>query len=240
MQRWRPTRPLHHCRCADQLNRKLVRRHPHVFGDEASRAAGNRADVDAAVEGSSAAVLRNWKEIKAAEKALHRAGASSAQGFLCRDWMLFSMRCPRWPRLPNWEPRRGRAVRLERIGAICSRSWPRRRGARGRGCSAIRRAHRRRGGVGRPAVYCGQSEPSLGVDAEMALRGCNRRFRQRFYEMSWPRRSRLKSLRRTNWKCCGRRRSGNWPQSQRTGRACDRIPPESISRAIDPQGLKPS
>ncbi len=53
----------------DQLNRKLIRRHPHVFGDEASRAAGNRADVDAAVEGSSAAVLRNWEEIKAAEKA---------------------------------------------------------------------------------------------------------------------------------------------------------------------------
>jgi len=40
----------------DQLNQKLVRRHPHVFGDEASRAAGNRAEVDAAVEGSAAAV----------------------------------------------------------------------------------------------------------------------------------------------------------------------------------------
>ena len=28
----------------DHLNRKLVRRHPHVFGEEASRAAGNRAE----------------------------------------------------------------------------------------------------------------------------------------------------------------------------------------------------
>ncbi len=52
----------------DHLNRKLMRRHPHVFGEEASRAAGNQADVDAAVEGSSSAVLRNWEEIKAAEK----------------------------------------------------------------------------------------------------------------------------------------------------------------------------
>ncbi len=52
----------------DQLNRKLIRRHPHVFGEEASRAAGNQADVDAAVEGSSAAVLRNWEEIKTAER----------------------------------------------------------------------------------------------------------------------------------------------------------------------------
>ena len=63
----------------DHLNRKLIRRHPHVFGEEASRAAGNKANVDAAVEGSSAAVLRNWEEIKAAEKALHAADAPSAQ-----------------------------------------------------------------------------------------------------------------------------------------------------------------
>src|SRR5580704_16142673 len=73
----------------DQLNRKLIRRHPHVFGDEASRAAGNLADVDA-VGADSAAVLRNWEEIKtaeklaaekfgAAEKALHSADAPSAQ-----------------------------------------------------------------------------------------------------------------------------------------------------------------
>src|SRR6202161_3029397 len=37
----------------DHLNRKLVRRHPHVFGEEASRAAGNRADVNADVGGSA-------------------------------------------------------------------------------------------------------------------------------------------------------------------------------------------
>src|SRR5271167_526114 len=36
------------------LNAKLVRRHPHVFGD------GDAADADA--------VLRNWEEIKRAEK----------------------------------------------------------------------------------------------------------------------------------------------------------------------------
>src|SRR5579863_9339526 len=56
----------------DHLNRKLVRRHPHVFGEEASRAAGNTANVDAAVEnaadGAASAVLRNWEEIKLAEK----------------------------------------------------------------------------------------------------------------------------------------------------------------------------
>src|SRR5579864_3007513 len=59
----------------DHLNRKLIRRHPHVFGEEASRAAGNEAVVDSAVEGSAAKVLRNWEEIKAAEKA-PRPGAT--------------------------------------------------------------------------------------------------------------------------------------------------------------------
>src|SRR3974390_2166602 len=60
----------------EALNRKLIRRHPHVFGEEASRAAGNQADVNADVEGSAARVLRNWEDIKAAEKG--SAGASGS------------------------------------------------------------------------------------------------------------------------------------------------------------------
>src|SRR5712675_1400366 len=44
----------------DHLNRKLVRRHPHVFGDEASMAAGNRAQIDAATASESVGVLANW------------------------------------------------------------------------------------------------------------------------------------------------------------------------------------
>lgn len=56
------------------LNRKLVRRHPHVFGDEAATAAGNRAVVDAVDMSASSTtgasqVLRNWEAIKRAEKA---------------------------------------------------------------------------------------------------------------------------------------------------------------------------
>src|SRR3954468_11156038 len=62
----------------DHLNRKLVRRHPHVFGEEASRAAGNEAIVDAAVEGSAAKVLRNWEEIKASEHAANSSEAESS------------------------------------------------------------------------------------------------------------------------------------------------------------------
>lgn len=51
------------------LNRKLIRRHPHVFGDEASAAAGNTASSDIPTAGiDSAQVLRNWEQIKRAEK----------------------------------------------------------------------------------------------------------------------------------------------------------------------------
>jgi nucleoside triphosphate diphosphatase len=53
------------------LNRKLIRRHPHVFGDEASIAAGNAADTALETSGiDSAQVLRNWDAIKKAEKAV--------------------------------------------------------------------------------------------------------------------------------------------------------------------------
>jgi nucleoside triphosphate diphosphatase len=51
------------------LNRKLVRRHPHVFGDEASVAAGNAVESPLQTEDiNSAQVLRNWDAIKRAEK----------------------------------------------------------------------------------------------------------------------------------------------------------------------------
>ena len=50
------------------LNRKLIRRHPHVFGDEASAAAGNRAQVDEATATETKGVLANWEAIKKAEK----------------------------------------------------------------------------------------------------------------------------------------------------------------------------
>ena len=51
------------------LNRKLIRRHPHVFGQAASAAAGNAARVNP-VAGEKAAeqVLANWSAIKQMER----------------------------------------------------------------------------------------------------------------------------------------------------------------------------
>jgi MazG family protein len=59
------------------LNRKLIRRHPHVFGGEAG--AGNRSSENA--PGSvidSAQVQRNWDAIKQAEKADRTPSAKGA------------------------------------------------------------------------------------------------------------------------------------------------------------------
>ncbi len=169
----------------EQLNNKLVRRHPHVFGEEASRAAGNRANVDAAVEGSSAAVLRNWEEIKTAEKALHQAGAAAAQG-------------PSISRLDTVQRALPALAEATKLGAKAQKAgfdWPNWRDllpklaeetaeleAEAASADPERKPHveAELGDLLFTAVNLGRH---LGVDAEMALRGCNRRFRDRFREM---------------------------------------------------------
>jgi MazG family protein len=177
----------------DHLNRKLIRRHPHVFGEEASREAGNRADVDAA--DSSSAVLRNWEEIKLAEKALHAAGASSAA--------LHAADAPSAQRLPESRldsvqramPALAEAAKLGAKARKSGFDWP-------EWCDLLPKlaeetaeleAEAASGDpVRKPAVEAELGDllftvvnlgRHLGVDAEMALRGCNLRFRERFRAM---------------------------------------------------------
>jgi MazG family protein len=167
-----------------------------VFGEEASRAAGNRADVDAtdlnaAGEGSSAAVLRNWEEIKSAEKrttaekALHAAGAPLAQG-------------PSVSRLDEVQRALPALAEAAKLGAKAQKSgfdWPSWREllpklaeetaeleveAASTDPARKPRVEAELGDLLFTAVNLGRH---LGVDAEMALRGCNLRFRERFREM---------------------------------------------------------
>jgi MazG family protein len=169
----------------DHLNQKLIRRHPHVFGEEASREAGNRADVDAAVEGSSAAVLRNWEEIKAAEKALHTADAPSAQ------------RLPE-SRLDSVQRAMPALAEASKLGAKASKAgfdWPHWRDLLPKLAEETAELEVEAASddpARKPAVEAELGDllftavnlgRHLGVDAEMALRGCNRRFRERFREM---------------------------------------------------------
>jgi MazG family protein len=163
----------------DHLNNKLIRRHPHVFGDEAARAAGNRADVDAAVGGSSAAVLRNWEEIKKAEP-LHGAASSStsrldsvqrAMPALAEAAKLGAKAQKAGFDWPSWRDLLPKlAEETAELEAEAASNDPARKPA----------VEAELGDLLFTVVNLGRH---LGVDAEMALRGCNRRFRDRFRAM---------------------------------------------------------
>ena len=166
----------------DHLNRKLIRRHPHVFGEEASRAAGNQADVDANVEGSASAVLRNWDEIKAAEKSAKEQGSAVDPAVASR-----------LDAIPRALPALAEAAKVGSKAAKAGFDWPHWRDLLPKIAEEIAELD---------AAVCADSQGAaveaelgdllftvvnlgrhLGVDAEMALRGCNLRFRQRFREM---------------------------------------------------------
>jgi MazG family protein len=169
----------------DHLNRKLIRRHPHVFGEEASRAAGNEAVVDAAVEGSAIKVLRNWEEIKAAEKAGKPSEPDPPQSRL--DSVQRAM------------PALAEAAKLGSKAAKSGFDWPHWRhllpklveetaeleaeAARVEDSKDPADQDRVEAELGDLLFTVVNLGRHLGVDAEMALRGCNLRFRQRFSKM---------------------------------------------------------
>jgi MazG family protein len=162
----------------DHLNRKLIRRHPHVFGEEASRAAGNVANVDAAVAGSAERVLRNWEEIKAAE-ALHAADSSASRldsvhralPALAEAAKLGSKAAKAGFDWTHWRDLLPKIVEeTAELETEASSDDPLRKAA----------IEAELGDLLFTVVNLGRH---LGLDAEMALRGCNLRFRQRFREM---------------------------------------------------------
>ena len=171
----------------DSLNRKLVRRHPHVFGDEAARAAGNRAEVDANVEGSADAVLRNWEEIKAAEKAgsegAREQGSKKAKELSRLDSVQRAM------------PALAEAAKLGSKAQKYGFDWPTWRELLPKIAEETAELEAEAASADparKPAVEAELGDllftvvnlgRHLGVDAEMALRNCNLRFRQRFREM---------------------------------------------------------
>ena len=163
----------------DHLNRKLIRRHPHVFGEEASRAAGNQADLDIREAGSAAGVLRNWEDIKAAEKASHAKEATAsrldsvhrAMPALAEAAKLGSKAAKSgfdWPHWRDLLPKIAEETKELEVEALS-------------GDPACRPAIEAE--LGDLLFTVVNLARHLGVDAEMALRGCNLRFRERFRVM---------------------------------------------------------
>jgi nucleoside triphosphate diphosphatase len=184
----------------DQLNRKLIRRHPHVFGDEASRAAGNLAHVDAAVEGSSAAVLRNWEEIKAGEKLAAEKLAPEKRAAENSTGGEGNLPASRLDGVLRSVPALAEAAKLGAKAQKSGFDWPSWRELLPKiaeeTAELIAEAESDETDSNKPprksaveaelgdllftVVNLGRH---LGVDAEMALRNCNLRFRRRFSEM---------------------------------------------------------
>ena len=147
---------------AENLNAKLIRRHPHVFSQESG---GNAVAADAA------AVLRNWEQIKLGEK------AAAPKAGLLED-------------VPRSMPAVMEAAKLGSKASKVGFDWPDGAGlfdklreemaeleAEPAGSAA---AEEELGDLLFTAVNLARH---LHVDAESALRGANAKFRRRFGAM---------------------------------------------------------
>jgi ATP diphosphatase len=152
------------------LNAKLVRRHPHVFGDVSAE------DADA--------VLRNWEEIKRAEK---REAAGSVEGSRAGSGLQD---------IPRSMPAVMEAGKLGSRAAKVGFGWP---DVEGLFAKMQEEIGELKVEVAKPddAAVHGRVEEEMGdllftavnlarhlkVDAETALRGANAKFRARFGAM---------------------------------------------------------
>lgn len=166
------------------LNRKLVRRHPHVFGEAAAAEAGNRAE-GLETEGIGAGeVLRNWEEIKRLERAarpgndLNGAGKAGSVGRL--DGVSRAM------------PALMEAGKIGSNAAKAGFDWPKVGGVveKLREETAELDAEIRMGEIDKAAEELGDLlftaanlARHLKVDAELTLRDANEKFRRRFAAM---------------------------------------------------------
>lgn len=157
------------------LNRKLIRRHPHVFGEAASAAAGNRAQVDTGSATEAAGVLANWEEIKRAEKA-----ESSMSGSLLDE-------------VPRSFPALLEAAKLGSKAAKVGFDWPDHNGLLEKveeECREIEAelqtgvpAEAVEGELGDLLFTAVNLARHLKIDPELALRRTNAKFRRRFAAM---------------------------------------------------------
>jgi MazG family protein len=162
------------------LNRKLVRRHPHVFGAAAAAAAGNDAAALPPVAGSSDQVVLNWNAIKQLEKKAQAKHSGYLDGVLRGQSSL------------------SEASKLGSSAARAGFDWPDVFGLlakvreetaeveaelRGELLAHSQQQERVREEVGDLLFTVANLARHLKIDAEMALRDANAKFRRRFEAM---------------------------------------------------------
>ncbi len=162
------------------LNRKLVRRHPHVFGEAASAAAGNNAILaHAASDIAPAQVIDNWNTIKQMEQ---------------KSKLPDEVPASRLEAVLRHQPALMEAHKLGSAAAKCGFDWPDATGllakireeadeveaevAEGKPPSKELQLE-----VGDLLFVTANLARHLGVDAETALRDANGKFRSRFMAM---------------------------------------------------------
>jgi tetrapyrrole methylase family protein/MazG family protein len=166
----------------ERVHTKLVRRHPHVFGNVTARSAGE--------------VLKNWEELKAAERA---AVNGAKEGEQRRDSILSGV--------PKTLPALLEAYQLTKRAAHIGFDWEDIEGLLEKlreetaelketlGPAADDKARARlEEEVGDLLFVAVNVARFLGVDPEIALKKANRKFKKRFQEMErrmWERGSRL-------------------------------------------------
>jgi MazG family protein len=172
------------------LNRKLTRRHPHVFGEEASAAAGNRAEGLETDGIGAQQVLRNWDEIKKLERKDHKkAQGDPAQA---KDGLEWGTLAGRLDTVSRAMPALSEAGKIGSKAAKAGFDWPDVQGVVeklreecGELESELDRGDRRAASeeLGDLLFTVANLARHLKTDPELALRDANAKFRRRFAQM---------------------------------------------------------
>ena len=163
------------------LNRKLIRRHPHVFGDEVSIAAGNLAPPGMETSGIDASqVLRNWEQIKRAEKASNADSPTSLLDTVPRSFPALMEAAKLGSKAAkvgfDWPDAEGVFAKLDEEIAELREAISDQRSAQKNGSAEDPVAEE----LGDLLFTVVNLSRRLGVDPELALRHTNQKFRQRF------------------------------------------------------------
>ena len=164
------------------LNRKLIRRHPHVFGEAAAAAAGNSATGLDTENIDARQVLHNWEEIKKLEQIRPSATRWTRTRRTSRHHSALHA-CALRSRQARLQRRQ---IRIRLAGCLRPHGQAARRDRRDRSRTAAARRTTRQAiteELGDLLFTAVNLARHLKIDPELALRDTNAKFRRRFRSM---------------------------------------------------------